>query len=660
MAEDRAWMYNGWSRNGRHSDEWVAKTKDFVDHVFALSLTGTVRCPCRRHENSIFLNKERVSLDLCQFGFMPGYEVWEHHGEVVPNRNVEEEENNDWAGDDAMHEMLDSLRPELNLSSEDPATPEVSRFFKLLKDSEEPLHEHTDVSILAFVTRLMAIKSKYFFSNNCYNEILKLLGDVLPKPNKLPKDMYQSKTIIKGLGMDYEKIDVCKNNCMLFMKEHAEEKKCLKCGQSRFVEVVNDEGEKVMTDVAHKQLRYLPLTPRVKRMFLSKKTAMHMRWHKEGVRDNDDLIVHPSDGDAWKALDTFDPEFAADPRNVRIGLATDGFTPFGQMASSYSCWPVFVIPYNLPPSLCMKYEFIFLCLIIPGPDYPGKNLNVMLKPLIEELKELWKGVEAYDVFTKQIFKLRVAYLWSVHDFMAYAIFTGWSTHGRLTCPYCGSDTDCFCLAHGGKITYFDCHRRWLPRKHPFRSDKKNFIKNTVVTKGPPKRLNAAEIYAQLNNLVLNEKGDKYEGFGVDHNWTHICGLWELPYMSSLILVHNIDVMHQESNVAEALIHTCMHFDKTKDNLKARRDLAMLCDRPTQVLNDNGRPPRALFCLTSKDKIEVMRWMKKIKFPDGYAAGLKRAVNLKTGKLTGLKSHDFHILMERIIPVMFRGYMPDAM
>jgi hypothetical protein len=190
---------------------------------------------------------------------------------------------------------------------------------------------------------------------------------------------------------------------------------------------------------------------------------------------------------------------------------------FGQMASSYSCWSVFVIPYNLPPSLCMKYEFIFLCLIILGPDYPGKKLNVMLKPLIEELKELWKGVEAYDVFKKETFKLRVEYLWSVHDFMAYAIFTGWSTHGILTCPYCSSDIDCFRLAHGGKITYFDCHRSWLPWKHPFRSDKKNFIKNTVVTKGPPKRLNAAEIYAQPNNLVLNKKGDKYKGFRVDHN-----------------------------------------------------------------------------------------------------------------------------------------------
>jgi hypothetical protein len=43
----------------------------------------------------------------------------------------------------------------------------------------------------------------------------------------------------------------------------------------------------------------------------------------------------------------------------------------------------------------MKYEFIFLCLIILGSDYLGKKLNVMLKPLIEELKELWKGVETY-------------------------------------------------------------------------------------------------------------------------------------------------------------------------------------------------------------------------------------------------------------------------
>jgi hypothetical protein len=65
----------------------------------------------------------------------------------------------------------------------------------------------------------------------------------------------------------------------------------------------------------------------------------------------------------------------------------------------------------------MKYEFIFLFLIIPSPDHPGKKLNVMLNPLIEELKELWKGVEAYNVFKNQIFNLQVMYLWLVHDFM---------------------------------------------------------------------------------------------------------------------------------------------------------------------------------------------------------------------------------------------------
>jgi hypothetical protein len=51
---------------------------------------------------------------------------------------------------------------------------------------------------------------------------------------------------------------------MLFMKEHVEEKNCLKRGKSRFVEVANDDGDKVMTNVAHKQLLYLPIIPRVK------------------------------------------------------------------------------------------------------------------------------------------------------------------------------------------------------------------------------------------------------------------------------------------------------------------------------------------------------------------------------------------------------------
>jgi hypothetical protein len=89
----------------------------------------------------------------------------------------------------------------------------------------------------------------------------------------------------------------------------------------------------------------------------------------------------------------------------------------------------------------------------------------MLKLLIEELKQLWIGVEAYDYYKKSKFNLQALYLWPIYDFKAYDIFVGWNIHGELTCPICGLDTDCFHLIHGGKISYFDCHIRWLPWKH---------------------------------------------------------------------------------------------------------------------------------------------------------------------------------------------------
>jgi hypothetical protein len=154
-----------------------------------------------------------------------------------------------------------------------------------------------------------------------------------------------------------------------FSIEHKDEMKCLKCGKSRFVEVINEDGEKVMTKLAHKQLRYMSLMPRMKWLFLSNKTARHMRWHKEDVHENDQVMVHSSDSEAWKALDDFGADFARDARNVCIGLAMDGFTPYNTSAASYSCWSVFAISYNLPPSRCMKYEYMFMCLIISGPDH---------------------------------------------------------------------------------------------------------------------------------------------------------------------------------------------------------------------------------------------------------------------------------------------------
>jgi hypothetical protein len=139
-------------------------------------------------------------------------------------------------------------------------------------------------------------------------------------------------------------------------------------------------------EVTQKQLCYFPITPHLKRLFISKRTTRHMRWHKEGIHENDKVMWHPSDGEAWKVLDRFDTDFASDARNVHFRLATNGFDLFSTNSAPYSCWPTFTVSYNLQLSLCMKFEFMFFCLIVLGPEAPGPRINVILKPLIEELK----------------------------------------------------------------------------------------------------------------------------------------------------------------------------------------------------------------------------------------------------------------------------------
>jgi hypothetical protein len=51
-------------------------------------------------------------------------------------------------------------------------------------------------------------------------------------------------------------------------------------------------------------------------------------------------------------------------------------------------------------------------------------------------------------------------------------------------------------------------------------------------------------------------------------------------------------------------------------------------------------------------------LKNLKFPSGYTIGFRRAMNLELAKLNGVKSNDYHIFMERLLPVMFHGYLDD--
>jgi hypothetical protein len=92
----------------------------------------------------------------------------------------------------------------------------MQNFYMLLTVSKEKVHDSTDVTVLQAVTHLIGFKSKYNFLNQCYNDIVKLIINLILAKHNMSKDLYQSKKIVFSLRMNYEKIDACEKNCMLF------------------------------------------------------------------------------------------------------------------------------------------------------------------------------------------------------------------------------------------------------------------------------------------------------------------------------------------------------------------------------------------------------------------------------------------------------------
>ncbi|XP_042432650.1 uncharacterized protein LOC122019228 [Zingiber officinale] len=372
-------------------------------------------------------------------------------------------------------------------------------FASLLEDAETPLFpgctSYTKLS--AFVT-LYNYKSTNGHTDNSFNELLKILGDMLPEKNTLPETVYSMRKLLKPFDLGYEKIHACPNDCCLFRKELKNLDTCPKCGSSRWK--VDKVTTKVFKGVPEKVLRYFPVIPRFKRMFKSKEKAEELIWHSNH-KSQDHMMRHPVDSVAWDTINHKWPDFASNPRNLRLGLATDGFNPFGDLSSRYSCWPVILVNYNLPPLMCMMKENLMLTLLIPGPKQPGNDIDVYLEPLIEDLKELWEiGVETYDAFSKSMFNLKAILMWKINDFPAYGNLAGCATKGKLGCPICGEDVCSMWLKYSRKFAYMG-HRRFLSPNHPFRQ-KKKWFNGKKERKGKPRPLNGLEI---LNAMIDIEK-----------------------------------------------------------------------------------------------------------------------------------------------------------
>lgn len=737
----------------------TASYKDGVEHFLCVAFRdvpdgGKVLCPCVNCRNRITQDYDEVKTHLRCFGILQSYTKWVHHGEKYDapdlvfapvssnSRNIPtstaHRSNVVADGPGRMHDMdgllkavfakedsfeslstasiddedihFDNESAETNMAVDDNNTfgdnhteGEQNMFATFLKEANTKLYHGCDkFSKLSFIVSLYHQKCIHGWTQESFTALLGLLSDALPQEAELPKNCYEAKKIIRGLGLDYKKIHACPKDCMLFRGDRASQESCHICGTSRWKtdkngSPVESKGKKKPAKV----LRYFPLITRLQRLFSTNQTSGDMRWHEEG-RTKDGMLRHPADGEAWKDFDTRNRTFCADARNVRLGLASDGFNPFRNMSSKHSTWPVMLIPYNLPPWICMKQTSLILSMIISGPDSPGNDIDIYLEPLVDELLQLWDGVETYDASSQEKFSLRAALLWTLNDFPALAYLYGWSTGGKYACPSCAVNTRSFRLKKGGKFCYMG-HRRWLPLNHKYHSWTDQFD-GTQENEPAPNTLNGTAVLKMLEGKVfvlgkrvsvakkvkrkkVGKSNSKDEGSNQElkrkrvtrkekrSDCTSKCGkkpedwlkkrsiFFTLPYWKENKLRHNLDVMHIEKNVSDNLIGTLLDIDsKTKDNLNARLDLVEIGIRPElhPTVDDKGKKilPPASFTMSREKKEILCSSIQKIKTPDGYASNISRCVNMKECTLSGMKSHDCHVLLEDILPIALRSCYPS--
>ncbi|KAF5442108.1 hypothetical protein F2P56_036942 [Juglans regia] len=509
-----------------------------------------------------FLPIFEVESHLYIKGINPNYTHWIFHGEEDTRSFNADDEDSERDGadeyiDDMVH-MLDDIRsgtfvdvpqdhtdplPSGGSIPDDPSS--SSSFDQLLEDARRPLLPGcTKFSKLSFIVKLLHIKTLGGWSIKSFEMLLNLLRAAFPDV-ELPQSYEESRSMERSLGFNYHKIHACPNDCILFWKENADLNECPTCD---------------------------------------------MRWHKEQRLPDQDMMRHPADSESWKRFDEEHSWFAQDARNVRLGMASDGFNPFNNMAKPYSIWPVILVPYNLPPWLCMKDQFFMTSLIIPGPKSAGNDIDVYLQPLLDELIEFWEhGVPTFDASIKETFVLHAALMWTINDFPTYGNLSGWSTKGKLACPSCNEGTDSNWLKYGRKHCYMG-HRRFLPPDHMWRR-RKNLFNGKEDHRMPPSVLDGADVLAQLQMLgdvQFGKSRRKRKRTAEELNWTKYSIFFKLPYWATLRLRHNLDVMHIEKNIFDNILWTLMNVPgKNKDNINSRRDLEILGYRKELHLKCEG-------------------------------------------------------------------------
>jgi hypothetical protein len=360
-------------------------------------------------------------------------------------------------------------------------------YIRLNEAARVPLFEGSSVSCLEAVAIIVNILRNRQATSLLTSEVFACLHRViLPQPKSLSDSEYEASALIKRLGLSFDNIHVCVNNCVLFRGPHQDLQLCPRCQEMR----MQRHGE---SWVPRKVLRHFPLFPRLQQIFRSRLQAALMTWHTT-AHSTDGKMHNPVDSPQWKFVNENFGNFGNDPRNLRLGLATDGINPFSEKRSTYSTWPVMLLNHNVPPWLTSKPYFIILSLIIPGKrSVTSKDFDTFIEPLVQELRLLWmEGIVTRDAAawnSQPHFLLRVILIWCIH---AYGMVAGCVTKGYRGCPVCGPH----CKSRRSRVlrkNVWDAKaRRYLHANHPWRTDSALFH-GRVEARLPPPQITGNDI-----------------------------------------------------------------------------------------------------------------------------------------------------------------------
>lgn len=573
----------------RSSLEYVSGVEQFLrfaEYNRVMNGEGDILCPCIDCRNfKRFSDTSVIESHLFQRGFVQLYTCWSRHGEptVVESCSSTRVNYNDASynynfDDNAQVEVEDNAQVEVDDDNAQ-VNNDQDELHRLFEQSEKPLYVGSELSKLSAVMKLMNLKANYGWSDRSFTKLLVLLHQMLPEDNELPVSLYLAKKLMCPMGLEIERINACPNDCVLYRNEYTQLKACPVCATPRYKRKRGAEEEEEVEGSKHgppaKLLWYLPIIPRLRRLFSNKNEAKLLRWHSD-QRKNDGKYRHVADSPQWRNIDNIYKEFGAEIRNLRFGLSSDGINPFGSLSSRHSTWPVLLCVYNLPPWLCMKRKYIMMSLLIQGPKQPGNDIDVYLAPLIDDLKTLWDtGVQVYDAYKKENFRLRAMIFCTINDFPAYGNLSGYCTKGKLACPNCESDTHSRWLDNCKK-TVFMGHRRSLERDHAYRSMDTQFD-GTTEQRTVRTRFTGHEALSKVvNKKIVFGKGIPLE----KGSWKKKSIFWDLPYWKDLEVRHCLDVMHIEKNVCDSLIGLLLNIPgKTKDGINVRKDMEAWNIRP---------------------------------------------------------------------------------